>query len=53
MTVAACGAYDAELRPLVTHCLAVPTTTTARIQETHLLWGHVWAELVEATLGEE
>jgi len=53
VTVAACGAYDAELRPLVTHCLAVPTTTTARIQETHLLWGHVWAELVEATLGEE
>lgn len=53
VTVAACGAYDTQLRPLVTHCLAVPTTTVARIQEAHLLWGHVWAEQVEASLGEE
>jgi len=52
VTVALCGRYDAELRPLVTHCLAVPTGSTARIQEAHLLWGHVWAEHVEATLGE-
>jgi D-sedoheptulose 7-phosphate isomerase len=47
VTVALCGAYDEQLRPAVDHCLAVPSSSTPRIQETHLLWGHLWAELVE------
>ncbi|MEO7980943.1 MAG: SIS domain-containing protein [Sporichthyaceae bacterium] len=50
VTVALCGADDSGLRPLVEHCVAVPSTSTARVQETHLLWGHIWAELVESGL---
>jgi D-sedoheptulose 7-phosphate isomerase len=50
VTVALCGAYDEELRPAVDHCLAVPSSNTPRVQETHLLWGHLWAELVECSL---
>ena len=49
VTVALCGAYDDELRPAVDHCLAVPSSNTPRVQETHLLWGHLWAELVECS----
>ena len=50
VTVAMCGEDDADLRPTVTHCLAVPSRSTPRVQEVHLLWGHVWAELVESSL---
>jgi D-sedoheptulose 7-phosphate isomerase len=49
VTVALCGSYDEQLRPAVDHCLAVPSSSTPRIQETHLLWGHLWAELVECS----
>jgi D-sedoheptulose 7-phosphate isomerase len=51
-TVALCGEHDADLRPAVTHCLAVPSGSTPRVQEVHLLWGHVWAEVVDAALSE-
>jgi hypothetical protein len=34
------------------HCLAVPSTSTGRVQEAHLLWGHVWADAVERSLDE-
>ncbi|MGZ4597100.1 MAG: D-sedoheptulose-7-phosphate isomerase [Actinomycetes bacterium] len=53
VTVGLCGTHDATLRPVVEHCLAVPSQNTARVQETHLLWGHVWAELVEQSLGAQ
>jgi D-sedoheptulose 7-phosphate isomerase len=50
VTVALCGANDEVLRPGAAHCLAVPSGNTPRVQETHLLWGHMWAELVEQSL---
>ncbi|MEP6761142.1 MAG: SIS domain-containing protein [Sporichthyaceae bacterium] len=53
VTVALCGADDQALRPVVTHCLAVPSISTPRVQEAHLLWGHMWADLVERSLGDE
>src|SRR5829696_3491402 len=53
VTVAMCGADDADLRPTVTHCLAVPSSSTPRVQEVHLLWGHLWAELVDWTLADQ
>lgn len=31
-------------------CVCVPTRDTPRIQEAHLLIGHIWSELVEAVL---
>jgi D-sedoheptulose 7-phosphate isomerase len=51
-TVALCGAYDDALLAVADHCLAVPSTSTGRVQETHLLWGHVWADAVERSLDE-
>jgi D-sedoheptulose 7-phosphate isomerase len=53
VTIALCGADDTALRQLATHCLAVPSSSTPRVQEVHLLWGHIWAELVERSLGSE
>lgn len=50
-TVALSGADDAMMRTAAKHCLAVPSQVAGRVQETHLLWGHVWAELVEQSLG--
>lgn len=50
-TVALSGADDAMMRTAAKHCLAVPSRVAGRVQETHLLWGHVWAELVEQSLG--
>jgi D-sedoheptulose 7-phosphate isomerase len=52
VTVALCGSYDELLVGVADHCLAVPSTSTGRIQETHLLWGHVWADAVERSLDE-
>jgi D-sedoheptulose 7-phosphate isomerase len=52
VTVALCGAYDDALQTVSDHCLAVPSTSTGRVQEAHLLWGHVWADAVERSLDE-
>lgn len=52
VTVALCGANDDALLAVSDHCLSVPSTSTGRVQETHLLWGHVWADAVERSLGE-
>jgi D-sedoheptulose 7-phosphate isomerase len=52
VTVALCGAYDDALLAVADHCLAVPSTSTGRVQETHLLWAHVFADAVERSLDE-
>lgn len=49
-TVALSGADDAEMRRVADTCLAVPSSSPGRVQETHLLWGHLWAETVETGL---
>lgn len=51
VTVALSGADDELMRSAAQVCLAVPSTTPQRVQETHLLWGHTWAELVEHSIG--
>jgi D-sedoheptulose 7-phosphate isomerase len=52
ITVALCGEDDQRLRGAVDHCLAVPSSRTPRVQEVHVLWGHVWSELVEQSLSD-
>ena len=52
VTVALCGSYDDLLVGVADHCLAVPSTSTGRVQETHLLWAHLWADAVERSLDE-
>jgi D-sedoheptulose 7-phosphate isomerase len=50
---AALTAGDAgALRPFSAECIAVPATSTARVQECHIVIGHALAQLVEAELRE-
>jgi len=50
-TAAFTGESGGELRGLADLVIAVPSKTTARIQEMHALLGHVLCEGVEAKLG--
>lgn len=46
VTVALCGA-GGKLRELCDHQLSVPSTSTPRIQECHILIGHILCSMVE------
>src|SRR6267378_3123593 len=46
-TVALTGAAGGGLKGIVDHCLCVPSSETPRIQEGHILIGHIISELVE------
>ena len=48
MTVALVGNTGGKLAPLCHHALIVPSADTARIQEVHILIGHILCELLEA-----
>ncbi|HTR25340.1 MAG TPA: D-sedoheptulose 7-phosphate isomerase [Terriglobales bacterium] len=48
VTIGLTGATGGKLRALVTHCLCVPSTDTPRIQECHILTGHILCEIVES-----
>ena len=50
-TVGFLSATGGALRELVTYPLLVPSTSTARIQESHILIGHMLCDLVERELG--
>lgn len=46
-TIGWTGAGGGTLATLVDHCFRVPSTVTARIQETHLTLGHVLCQLID------
>jgi D-sedoheptulose 7-phosphate isomerase len=50
VTVAFTGGARTPMSELVDHCVQAPATDTARIQEVHILLGHVVCDLVEAAL---
>ena len=50
ITVAWTGGTGGKLAGLVDHPFVVPSTVTARIQESHITLGHVLCELVEESL---
>lgn len=50
VTVAWTGGSGGKLASLVDHPFVVPSTVTARIQESHITLGHVLCELVEESL---
>ena len=52
-TVALTGASGGRLRDLVDALIAVPSEETPRIQECHILIGHIISELVEQTIFHE
>jgi D-sedoheptulose 7-phosphate isomerase len=49
-TVALTGAAGGGLLDKVDHCICVPSKETPRIQECHILVGHIISELVEAEI---
>jgi len=52
-TIAMTGRKGGELKRVAEHCICVPSNDTPRIQECHILIGHVISELVEQTLFHE
>lgn len=52
-TVALAGCTGGKLKGAVDHCICVPSNETPRIQECHILIGHIISELVEQTLFHE
>lgn len=52
-TVALTGCTGGKLKGAVDHCICVPSDQTPRIQECHILIGHIISELVEETIFHE
>jgi len=52
-TVGLTGAAGGKLKNAAEHCICVPSNETPRIQECHILIGHVISELVEQTIFHE
>jgi len=49
-TVALTGADGGKLKTAVEYCICAPSNETPRIQECHILIGHIISELVEQTI---
>jgi D-sedoheptulose 7-phosphate isomerase len=52
-TIGFTGSTGGKLKEAVDHCICVPSDETPRIQECHILVGHVLSQLVEETLFHE
>jgi len=50
VTVGFVGGSDGAMRGLCDHLIRVPSTTTARIQEIHIVVGHILCQIVDETL---
>ncbi|HEX5151663.1 MAG TPA: D-sedoheptulose 7-phosphate isomerase [Parafilimonas sp.] len=50
ITIALTGATGGKMKDLSDHLFNVPSTDTPRIQESHIMIGHIICELVEAKL---
>jgi D-sedoheptulose 7-phosphate isomerase len=54
ITIGLTGADGGQLKNEVDYCIRVPSKDTPRIQEAHILIGHIWCELIERALfGDE
>jgi D-sedoheptulose 7-phosphate isomerase len=49
-TVAMTGADGGQAKHEADHWVRVPSEDVARVQESHIMIGHIWSELVEAAL---
>lgn len=47
------GCGGGKMLPLCDMAVVVPSSVTARIQESHILIGHIWCEIIEETLFPE
>jgi D-sedoheptulose 7-phosphate isomerase len=53
VTVGLAGKTGGKLYSAVDHCICIPSDHTPRIQEVHILTGHILCELIEETLFEK
>ena len=53
VTVGLTGRTGGKLRSVADHCICIPTDHTPRIQEAHILTGHILCELIEETLFQQ
>ena len=53
VTVGLTGKTGGKLRSAVDHCICIPSDQTPRIQEAHILTGHILCELIEESLFEK
>lgn len=51
LTIGFCGASAGEMTGLCDHLLAVPSAVTARVQELHIVLGHMLCSAIEHGLG--
>jgi D-sedoheptulose 7-phosphate isomerase len=52
-TIALTGYKGGQLKEAADHCICVPSNETPRIQECHILIGHILSDLVERTIFDE
>jgi D-sedoheptulose 7-phosphate isomerase len=52
-TVAFTGCTGGKVKNVADHCICVPSNETPRIQECHILIGHIISQLVEQTIFHE
>lgn len=50
LTIGWCGQSGGKMAPLCDHLFCVPSRITARIQESHILLGHLFCDLVDRIL---
>ena len=50
ITIAFTGSKIGKVDDIVDICIKVPSVNTARVQETHILIGHVICEVIETSL---
>ena len=50
ITIGMTGADGGRLKSLVDYCFCVPSNQTSRVQEVHILIGHILCEIVEEEL---
>lgn len=53
LTIGLLGGNGGKLLPLCDRSVVVPSDVTARIQESHILIGHIWCEIIEETIFPE
>jgi D-sedoheptulose 7-phosphate isomerase len=53
VTIGLTGKAAGKLRGAVDHCICVPSEHTPRIQEVHILTGHILCELIEAAVSRQ
>jgi D-sedoheptulose 7-phosphate isomerase len=53
ITVGLLGGNGGTLRSLCNYSVVVPSSVTARIQESHILVGHIWCEMIEEAVAPE